>query len=83
MLAVKLYFGLLLLYLNQLNCHSFKRTINEPKTTTSKNQQHKLKYHDVWYEMNDSTILNCSLRVNKDQHVILQFLHRKTQQQCF
>ncbi len=31
--------------------------------------QNKLKYHDIWYEVNDSIVLNCSLRVGKDQHV--------------
>lgn len=37
-------------------------------------QQQKLKYLDVWYEINEPTILNCSLRVNRDQHVVW---HRK------
>ena len=38
------------------------------------NSQQKLKYLDVWYEVNEPIILNCSLRVNRDQHVVW---HRK------
>ena len=34
-----------------------------------KSQPKKLKYHESWLEENDSTILNCSLRVDRDQHV--------------
>jgi hypothetical protein len=35
----------------------------------ARSQHNKLKYHDLWYEINDSIVLNCSLRVGKDQHV--------------
>jgi hypothetical protein len=38
------------------------------------NGQQKLKYLDVWYEVNEPILLNCSLRVNRDQHVVW---HRK------
>ena len=32
---------------------------------------------EIWTEINDSIVLNCSLRVNKDQHVQLKFIKLK------
>lgn len=43
-------------------------------TTSSTVRQIKLRHQDIWAEVNDSIILNCSLRVNRDQHVVW---HRK------
>jgi hypothetical protein len=36
---------------------------------TNRNRSNKLRYQELWYETNDSAVLNCTLRVNKDQHV--------------
>lgn len=47
-----------------------KRTKNERLNVKKKHIRHK----DIWTEENESVILNCSLKVNKDQHVVW---HRK------
>jgi hypothetical protein len=48
---------------------------NNNNYRSSQHQHPKLKYLDVWYEVNEPiTKLNCSLRVNRDQHVVW---HRK------
>lgn len=56
---------------------------NRPKMTKYNGQRvgrnpgkssSKISHQDIWTEINDSIILNCSLRVNKDQHVVW---HRK------
>lgn len=53
-------------------------TSNEHLVTTSSKQtnthQVKLRHQDIWSEVNDSIVLNCSLKVNRDQHVVW---HRK------
>jgi hypothetical protein len=41
--------------------------------TTNRNKSNKLRYQELWYEINDSAVLNCTLRVNKDQHVRIMF----------
>ena len=53
----------------QLQTTTSPTATNENSLITNRAQTQKLKYHDVWYEINESTVLNCSLRVNKDQHV--------------
>ena len=47
---------------------------NISPASTSNHRQIKLRHQDVWAETNDSIVLNCSLRVNRDQHVVW---HRK------
>ncbi len=34
-----------------------------------KNIENRIRHIDLWAEVNQSIVLNCSLRVNKDQHV--------------
>lgn len=54
--------------------HSIPNSVGGGENTQQQQQQHhqskKLKYHDIWYEINESIVLNCSLKVNRDQHVI-------------
>ena len=61
---VNIFKGWLLLLL-LLFCEVYSSSTSKP---TSSNQI-KLRHQDVWIEANESIILNCSLRVNKDQHV--------------
>ena len=42
--------------------------------SNAKTPTKKLKYHESWLEMNETIVFNCSLRVNRDQHVVW---HRK------
>ncbi len=63
---------------NQLIVNNNNNYRSHPTNNNNHNHQHnsqqKLKYLDVWYEVNEPIILNCSLRVNRDQHVVW---HRK------
>ncbi|CAF0840695.1 unnamed protein product, partial [Brachionus calyciflorus] len=60
-----------------LNC-SIKtnhiQTIDTNSNLTLNNNHQRSKYHDVWHEVNDAIVINCSIRVNRDQHVVW---HRK------
>ncbi|RMZ94705.1 limbic system-associated membrane -like [Brachionus plicatilis] len=38
----------------------------------------RLKYHDLWHEENEVVVINCSLEVRKDQHVVWHRKYDKT-----
>lgn len=51
-------------------------TSNEP--VSSDKGSLRVKYHDLWHEENEVALINCSLEVKKDQHVVWHRKYDKT-----
>lgn len=51
-------------------------TSNEP--ISSDKGPLRVKYHDLWHEENEVALINCSLEVRKDQHVVWHRKYDKT-----
>lgn len=73
---------------NSLNINQFQIASNISNKTSiianttpfisvnnSMEKNNKLKYQDLWFETNESIVLNCTLKVHKDQHVNKKIFH--------
>ena len=65
-------YNILCLILAILNVNAYDDTyslmqVSRPNRNADKN---RIRHLDLWAEVNQSIVLNCSLRVNRDQHVI-------------
>ena len=61
-----------------LNVNAYEETFSSMQSPRLHRNadKNRIRHLDLWAEVNQSIVLNCSLRVNRDQHVLLNTLNQ-------